>query len=259
MSQKPTRDIVLTVELDATPEEVFRAVAEGTEIAKWLAPEARSTPPEGDKKATIWISWGGGMGADHEVEIYDSPKHLRREGGQNGETQAPLFTDWWIEAQAGGKTILRLVHSGFSASADWDDEYEAHARGWRLMLTNLRHYFARHRHEPAAHVPFMQNVEQPRLVLWQKLLDQLGFGANPRVGDSFRFTTPKGVVFSGTVDYAVDGYDLGLVVRERGDALLRFNLLGKLDSPTTFVYGYSIAYGNECASVSELNESVNLA
>jgi uncharacterized protein YndB with AHSA1/START domain len=34
MSTNTTRDIELSVELDATPEEVFRAVTDGTELAK---------------------------------------------------------------------------------------------------------------------------------------------------------------------------------------------------------------------------------
>ena len=58
MTRPATRDIVLSVELDASPEEVFRAVTDGTELAKWLAPEARGTAPEGGKKGSIWISWG---------------------------------------------------------------------------------------------------------------------------------------------------------------------------------------------------------
>ena len=135
---KTTRDIQLSVELDASPEDVFRAVTEGTEIAKWFAPEARSTPPEGGKKATIWFSWGEGMSVEHEIDIYDAPKRVRHASGKNGETKAPLYADWSIEAREGGKTTLRLVHSGFSAGADWDDEFDAHARGWKLMLENLR-------------------------------------------------------------------------------------------------------------------------
>ncbi|MBS0659669.1 MAG: SRPBCC domain-containing protein [Verrucomicrobia bacterium] len=257
MPPKPTRDIVLSVELDATPEEVFRAVTDGTEIAKWLAPEARSTPPQGDQKGTIWISWGEGMSAEHEIEIYDAPRHVRHPSGQTGEA-APLFADWWIETGAGGQTVLRLVHSGFDAGADWDDEYNSHARGWSLMLTNLRHYFARHRGQPTAHVAFMDSIEQPRPALWAKLLGALGFAASPQVGDAYRLTTPDGAVLTGTVDFVRDGFDLGLVVRERDDALLRFNLLGKADAPATFVYGYSIAYGDQRPCVAELNASVPL-
>jgi uncharacterized protein YndB with AHSA1/START domain len=252
MNKHNTRDLELSVELDASPEEVFRAVTDGTEIAKWIAPEARVTAPEGGKKGSIWISWGEGMSVEHEIEIYDAPKRMRHPSGQNGETKAPLYADWTIEPRAGGKTTLRLVHSGFSASADWDDEYEAHARGWKLMLQNLRQYFARHPHEPAVHVPFMSNVESPRASIWTTLLGALGFSAPPKVGDRFRFATPKGDVLTGVVDLVTDTRVLALVVREYDDALLRFTLEGKPDAPSTFVYGYVIVYGAERERANDL-------
>ena len=252
MNRPATRDIELSVELDASPEDVFRAVTTGTEIAKWLAPEARVTAPEDGKRGSIWISWGEGMSAEHEIEIFDSPKRIRHPSGKNGETKAPLYADWSIEAREGGKTTLRLVHSGFSASADWDDEYEAHKRGWTLMLQNLRQYFARHAHEPAVHLPWMSSVESPRGSIWKTLLGTLGLSAPPKVGDRFRFTTPKGSVLTGVVDLVTETRVLALVVREYDDALVRFTLEGKAEALSTFVYGYVIAYGAERERATEL-------
>lgn len=252
MNRPATRDIELTVELDASPEDVFRAVTDGTELAKWLAPEARSTAPEGGKKGSIWISWGEGMSVEHEIEIFDYPKHVRHPSGKNGETKAPLYADWSIEARGGGKTTLRLVHSGFSVGADWDGEYEAHARGWKLMLENLRQYFARHAHQPAVHLPVMSKVESPGGSIWKTLLGKFGFSALPKVGDQFRFTTPKGDVLTGVVDFVVETRALALVVREYDDALIRFTLEGKADAPSTFAYYYVIAYGAERARAREL-------
>jgi uncharacterized protein YndB with AHSA1/START domain len=259
MNKKNTRDIELSVELDASPEDVFRAVTDGTEIAKWLAPEARVTAPEGGKKGSIWISWGEGMSAEHEIEIFDAPTRLRHPSGQNGETKAPLYADWSIEAREGGKTTLRLVHSGFTASADWDDEYDAHARGWKLMLQNLHQYFARHAHEPAVHLPFVSNVESPRASIWKMLLGKLGLSGPPTVGDDFRFTTPKGDVLTGVVDLVAETRVLALVVREYDDALLRFTLEGKADALSTFVYGFVIAYGDTRARANELVTAGNSA
>jgi hypothetical protein len=120
------------------------------------------------------------------------------------------------------------------------------------MLQNLRHYFARHAHEPAVHLPFMSNVESPRGSIWETLLGKLGFSAVPKVGDPFRFTTPKGDVLTGEVDLVKDTRDLALVVREYDDALLRFNLEGKADAPSTFVFGYAIVFGAERERASEL-------
>jgi hypothetical protein len=192
------------------------------------------------------------MSVEHEIEIFDPPKRIRHPSGKNAETKAPLYADWSIEARDGGKTTLRLVHSGFSAGADWDDEYEAHARGWKLMLQNLRQYFARHAHEPAVHLPFMSNVESPRGSIWNTLLGKLGVSAPPKLGDQFRFTTANGDVLTGVVDLVTDTHDLALVVREYDDALLRFTLAGKADALSTFVYGYVIVYGAERERASAL-------
>jgi uncharacterized protein YndB with AHSA1/START domain len=252
MTRPPTRDLELSVELDASPEDVFRAVTDGTEIAKWLWPEARVTAPQGDQKGSIWISFGEGMSVEHEIEIFDAPKRLRHPSGKNGETKAPLYADWLVEAREGGKTTLRLVHSGFSASADWDDEFEAHARGWKLMLQNLREYFARHAHEPAVHLPVMSKIESPRGKIWTSLLGKFGFAALPKVGDPFRFTTPKGDVLTGVVDYVAETRVLALVVREYDDALLRFTLEGKPDALSTYGYYYVIMYGAGRERASEL-------
>ena len=251
---KTTRDIQLSVELDASPDDVFRAVTEGTELAKWLAPEARSTPPQGDKKASIWISWGEGMSAEKEIEIYDPPKRVRHPSGKNAETKAELYADWLIEANKGGTTTLRLVHSGFSVGAEWDDDYDAHERGWKLMLQNLRHYFARHKGEPTAHVPFMTKAAVSRPTLWAALLDKLHLPAAPKAGDAFQLGA-----LSGVVDLCSDQHEIGLVVREYDDALLRFTLMGKADAASTFVYGYAIAYGAQRERISELLAAGNAA
>ena len=244
-----TRDIELSVELDASPEDVFRAVTDGTEIAKWLAPEARVTPPTEGKRGTIFVSWGEGMGVEKPIEIWDAPRRMRHAVGENPETKAPLWVDWLIEAKAGGTTTLRLVHSGFSTSADWDDEFESHARGWRLMLANLRHYFARHAKKPAAHLTFTAKVDSPREGVWKTLLSKLAFQGTPTPGDAFRITVPGADVLTGRIDLVNPARDLALVVHELDDALLRFTLEGGAKSPgPTFVYGYVIAFGDAASS-----------
>ena len=41
--------------------------------------------------------------------------------------------DYFIESR-GGTTVLRLVHSGFDASADFDAEYESTGYGWAIFM-----------------------------------------------------------------------------------------------------------------------------
>ncbi|HEY8077808.1 MAG TPA: hypothetical protein VIF62_26965, partial [Labilithrix sp.] len=57
---------------------------------------------------------------------------------------------------------------------------------------------------------------------------------------------------TGVVDLVTETRDLALVVREYDDALLRFTMEGKADAPSTFVYGYVIAYGAQRERAKEL-------
>jgi uncharacterized protein YndB with AHSA1/START domain len=256
-NQPRTRDIELSVELNASPEEVFRAVTDGTELAKWIAPEARVTPPSEGKKGSIWISWGEGMGVETPIEIWDAPRHIRHPFGENPDTKAPLWADWSIEARAGGTTTLRLVHSGFSTSAEWDEEFESHARGWRLMLQNLRHYLARHAKKNAVHIPFSTKANASRESVWPTMLQKLGLEGTPKSGDAYRITTARGDVLSGTIDLVNPARDLALVVKELDDALLRFTLEGGSKAgASTWLYGYVIAFGDATGRARELASSM---
>jgi uncharacterized protein YndB with AHSA1/START domain len=244
-----TRDIELSVELDASPEDVFRAVTDGTELAKWLAPEARVTPPSEGKKGTIWLSWGEGMGVEKEIDIWDAPRRMLHASGKNSETKAPLWVDWVVEAKAGGTTTLRLVHSGFSVGADWDDEFESYARGWRLMLANLRHYLTRHPKKPADHLTFTAKVDRPRQDVWRSLLSKLALQGTPKSGEASRITIAPADILTTTSDFVNPRGDLGLVVHELDDALLRSTLEGGAKSPgATFLYGYVIAFGDAAST-----------
>ncbi len=249
-----TRDIVLTIDLDASPEEVFRAVTDGTEIAKWLAPEAKVTPPAGNQKGNIWISWGEGMAAGAEIEVWDPPRKMTHQFGAHPETKAPLYAEWSIEAKEGGTSTLRLVHSGFSASADWDGEFESHARGWTLMIANLRHYLGRHKNEPAVHLIFSANLKAQYTKVWAALVDKLGL-KDPKEGEPFSIS-PAGEQLSGFIEFS-NGRDLALIVKELDDGLLRFQLEGgrKPEGPT-FAYGYVIAYGDAAGRAKELQASM---
>jgi hypothetical protein len=117
------------------------------------------------------------------------------------------------------------------------------------MLANLRHYFTRHAKKPAVHLPFMMKVDSAREDVWSALLSKLAFHAAPKSGDAFRITTAPADVLTGTIDLVNPARDLGLVVHELDDALLRFTLEGgaKPAGPT-FLYGYVIAFGDAASA-----------
>ena len=105
----------------------------------------------------------------------------------------------------------------------------------------------------------MSQVESPNQSVWRTLLGKFGLSPAPKAGDEFRLTTPKGEVLTGVIDFAVEARALGLVIREHDNALLRFTLEGKADGPSTFLYGYVIAFGAERERANELVAAGNSA
>ncbi len=136
------------IDLHATPEEVFRAVTDPEQIAKWFAPEARVDPRVGGE---YYFSWGPGMEGRTTIVAWDPGKHFGTCSersityGSKGKVDTgvvqKMCVDYYIESLGGGMTRLRLVQSGFGPEASWDDEFNATKSGWGGFLKKLAGLF----------------------------------------------------------------------------------------------------------------------
>ena len=54
------------------------------------------------------------------------------------EGAPPSVVDYYLEGR-GGTTVMRLVHSGFGATANFDDEYESTGASWPEFLKMTKH------------------------------------------------------------------------------------------------------------------------
>jgi uncharacterized protein YndB with AHSA1/START domain len=260
-----TRDIEMTVELAARAADVFRAISEGDEIAKWFAPDARVT--HGDQP-TLFVSWGEGMGAEEPITVFDPPRRLRYRFGDD------LFVDWSLE-EHGTKTRLRMIHSGFSTAPETDGEYESNQRGWRIFLLNLRHYVEDHAGKRAAQCPFVILTPAPREHVWRHVvaLDRERELAGQEEGKHYRLVLVPGRALSGTVEIFAPARDLALTIADidehdprslRGEqielppdeGLLRISL--EKTKTGTMIYGVVLAYG-EAASTAEIASALRAA
>ncbi len=134
------------IEINATPEEVFRAITDPEQIVKWFAPYARVDPRVGGKYV---ISWDPALQGGGVISVWDPSKHFAEYSERSiaygcegkpvdtGATQK-IAVDYYIEAIGNGITRLRLVQSGFGPEAAWDDEYEATKTGWADFLQKLK-------------------------------------------------------------------------------------------------------------------------
>jgi uncharacterized protein YndB with AHSA1/START domain len=220
--EAPARQYETVVEIAAPAAAVWRALTEAEDLMRWFAPQARVTPGAGGQ---IWMSWGGAAEGSSRIEIWEPEKRLRalREGGDSAAPQVAV--DYFIEAAAGGRTVLRLVQSGFGAGAEWDDEFEGSRRGWPIFFACLKHDLERHRGEPCRRTNWCGSVALTAAAAWELLMGPRGLDAESTLaglaaGSPYRLRTPLGEDLAGTVlRLTAPGHAL-LTVEPLHDALL---------------------------------------
>jgi uncharacterized protein YndB with AHSA1/START domain len=142
-----------TIAIDAPIEEVWAALTEVAQIVRWFAPKVTVEPRVGGRMIS---HWGPGMDWPTTVEIWDPGCHLRLSETrdrmispvEHKMSPCTLKQDFYLETE-NGKTILRLVHSGFGDDEDWDLEYDGTRGGWFSCLFRLQQTLERHRGEAA--------------------------------------------------------------------------------------------------------------
>lgn len=154
MTESGKRSHETRVEIDAPIEEVWKALTEAQEIARWFAPKMTVEPGVG---GSITADWGPGLEWKTTIEVWEANRHLRLTETRDRVMGSPplqmplepcrLVQDYYLESE-GGKTVLRLVHSGFGSSEAWDQEYEGTRGGWAGCFLRLKHGLERHRNEP---------------------------------------------------------------------------------------------------------------
>ena len=148
-----TRAHETRVEIDAPIEEVWKALTDAPSIARWFAPKMTVEPGPG---GYVIADWGPGVEWRTAIEIWEPNKRLRlTETRERVLSASPveeklepcfLIQDYFLET-AKGKTILRLVHSGFGNSSEWDKEYEGTKGGWADCFLRLKHGLELHRND----------------------------------------------------------------------------------------------------------------
>lgn len=135
------RSVQVEVELPGTPEQIWQAVATGAGISSWFCP----TQVEERVGGKMVFEIMPGMESTAILSAWDPPRRLAAEDPGWMPGMPPVATEWTVEARAGGKCLVRVVHSLFASTDDWDSQLEGTESGWpgcfrilRLSLTDFR-------------------------------------------------------------------------------------------------------------------------
>ena len=223
-----TRTIVKEIEIAAPIEAVWKTLTDPDELARWFPLEARVTPGAGGE---IFLSWGPGCEGTARIDVWEPGRRLRVLEPAPGGGAEPVVIEWQLEAR-GGKTILRVVDSGFFSGAAWENEYfDSKDYGWTFMLLNLRHYLERHAGTPRQVAWPRRKVAVSREEAFARLVGAGGLFmgdplANAHPGDALSLEAATGEQFAARLEFLVPPRGFCISIANLNDALLWLTIEG---------------------------------
>jgi uncharacterized protein YndB with AHSA1/START domain len=175
------------IEIDAPVEAVWKALTDARELERWFPIEARVEPGEG---GAIWMSWKNEFEGQQRILKWDPPRHLRTTWEMHAGDQPPQVTDYRLETR-GGKTVVRVVTSGFPTDASWDEWVQGTIDGWAFELRSLKEYLERHRGEDREVVYLRRRVALSPQEIWSRIAAPGALGGKPLGAEAIIETPPR--------------------------------------------------------------------
>jgi uncharacterized protein YndB with AHSA1/START domain len=200
------------IDLEATPEQVWAAIATGPGIDAWFMGRNQVEPREGGTASMAMPGFTG----ESAVTAWEPNRRFatRSDPAEDGSFMA---FEYLIEGRGGSSTALRLVHSGI-LTGDWEAEYDALKKGNPCYLRSLAQYLKHFPGRTAMPVTVFGPQQADSDAVWAGITGALGLSKDVHEGDAVRFTI-GGQPIEGVVDTVQEPSFLGV---RTDDALLRF-------------------------------------
>ena len=203
------------IELPATPEQVWAAIATGPGIDSWFMGHTEIEPREGGKRST---SMPGFTMTSTITEWEPGRRYaIQEDPAPDG---AFMAFEYLLEASGGDTTVLRFVHSGFLAG-DWEEQYDALRAGDRIYLHKLASYL---RFFPGRTASFSISAWGPQVAdadrVWEAFTGVTGLsGTSAGDGDRGEIALGRAAPMQATIDYVACPSFLGI---RTSDSIYRF-------------------------------------
>ena len=208
---KGPRVVTSEVEIRATPEAVWKAIATGPGIKSWfMAMESEFDERVGGEVRT---KMGDEMVPTAKITAWDPPHRFATEGENSfGPGSPKIAYEWTVEAKGGGKCVMRMVQTLFTEDDAWDTQVGDTEAGWPAFFHILRNYVERHADQPSGVVQAMNPVPGTKAEAFQRLTAALGIAKiakGARVDSHIDGAPP----FSGEIEDVVRGRSDRIMIR----------------------------------------------
>ena len=157
-----------TIEVAATPEQAWDAIATADGISAWMVPTRLDPQIGGEVSFDLGGFQSTGVVTDYTPNhrfAYEEPWPIAdRAEDMSAEmvewfntigvplsqvyedlpSVSPIATEFLIESASGGSCVIRVVTSAYGSGADWENEFFTEmVAGWGEILDNLERHFKR--------------------------------------------------------------------------------------------------------------------
>jgi len=217
------RSIQVEVEVPGTPEEVWRAIGTGAGISSWFVP----TTMEEHNGGNMVCKFGPGPEFEsHATMTAWKPPHYFAAEGPLGPNAPTMATEWFVEAKSGGTCIVRVVHSLFADTDDWDGQLGGIENGWPSFFQILRLYLTRFRGLSSTTFQVMGSAPDSIAEAWGRLMAPIGLTS---IAEGQHWVSPAGTPpLAGVVERISLKSDPHQVLRleQPADGVALFNACG---------------------------------
>ena len=208
--------------VDASPEEVWDAIATGPGVDAWFMGRNEIEPREGGAMRT---AMRGGT-EEATITAWEPPVRFASRTPEGPDGAFHTF-EYLVEGRGKGNTAVRWVHSGFLGE-NWESEYEGLSEGDPMYFDKLRVYLTYFRGRTATPVEMFGPAVSDRDEAWARYHRALGLSGAPSLGDRVRVTPDNLPELDGVVDWASRDF-LGV---RTDDGIYRFMHIAPFDGVT---------------------------
>jgi uncharacterized protein YndB with AHSA1/START domain len=195
------------ITLDATPAQVWEAIATGPGIDSWFLGHNEVEPGEGG--TVRWTMPGMPEPIPSTITAWEPGRHFAYRGAPNPDGTFMAF-EYLIQGRDDGSTVLRFVHNGFLGD-DWETEYDALKKGDRMYLQKLAIYVKHFPGRTATYTMFAPGPQVPdEAASWSAFQRAFGVSGTVREGDKAQLSVEGLPAEEGVVEIAREPDFLGV-------------------------------------------------